>query len=57
MKIICSTNMPYVKEAFSLLGDVTILSPREITARQVHDADLLLIRSTTRVDRALLEAR
>jgi len=47
--------MPYVKEAFSLLGDVTILSPREITAQQVHDAELLLIRSTTPVGRALLE--
>lgn len=55
MKIICSTNIPYAKEAFGPLGDLTILSPREITPERVRDADLLAIRSTLRVNRALLE--
>jgi len=55
MKIICSTNIPYAEEAFRPLGDLTILSPKEITADCVRDADVLVIRSTLRVNRALLE--
>lgn len=55
MKIICSTNIPYAEEAFRPLGDLTILAPKEITADCVRDADLLVIRSTLRVNRALLE--
>lgn len=55
MKIICSTNIPYAEEAFRPLGDLTILSPKEITADRVRDTDVLMIRSTLRVNRALLE--
>lgn len=55
MKIICSTNIPYAEEAFRPLGDLTILTPKEITADCVRDADVLVIRSTLRVNRALLE--
>jgi len=55
MKIICSTNIPYAAEAFRPLGDLTILAPKEITADRVRDADVLVIRSTLRVNRALLE--
>ncbi|MDP2990243.1 MAG: 4-phosphoerythronate dehydrogenase [Kiritimatiellota bacterium] len=55
MKIICSTNIPYAEEAFRPLGNLTILAPQEITADRVRDADVLVIRSTLRVNRALLE--
>jgi len=55
MKIICSTNVPYAEEAFRPLGDLTILAPNEITADRVRDADMLVIRSTLRANRALLE--
>ena len=55
MKIICSTNIPYAEEAFRPLGDLTILAPKEITAERVRDADVLVIRSTLRANRALLE--
>lgn len=55
MKIICATNMPYAAEAFRTLGDVTVLEPHAITPERVRDADLLAIRSTTRINRALLE--
>lgn len=55
MKIICSTNIPYAEEAFRPLGDLTILAPKEITADRVRDADVLVIRSTLRANRALLE--
>jgi len=53
--IICSTNMPFVLEAFGTLGVVKVLEGRNITASDVRDADILAIRSTTKVDRALLE--
>jgi erythronate-4-phosphate dehydrogenase len=46
--------MPYAREAFSALGDVTLLDGRSISADDVRDAEILAIRSTTRVDAALL---
>lgn len=55
MKIVCSDNMPYAMEAFSQFGDVVIKSGRAITSADVRDADGLMIRSTTRVDKTLLE--
>ncbi|MBN1675638.1 MAG: 4-phosphoerythronate dehydrogenase PdxB [Kiritimatiellae bacterium] len=55
MKIVCVRNMPFAEEAFSTLGTTTVLEGRALTADDVRDADLLAIRSTTRVDRGLLE--
>ncbi|MBN1556717.1 MAG: 4-phosphoerythronate dehydrogenase [Lentisphaerae bacterium] len=55
MKIVCSANMPLAREAFETLGEVTLKEGRAIGADDVRDADLLAVRSTTRVDRALLE--
>ncbi len=55
MKIICATNMPFAAEAFGTLGETTILEGRGIAAAQVRDADLLALRSTTNVNRELLE--
>lgn len=55
MKIICATNMPLASEAFSTLGETTVLEGRSIAASDVRDADLLALRSTTQVNRALLE--
>jgi erythronate-4-phosphate dehydrogenase len=55
MRIVCATNMPFAEEAFSTLGEVTVLEGRTITARDIKDAEILAIRSTTRVDRSLLE--
>lgn len=54
VKIVCSSTMPYAKEAFSTLGDTVVLDGRAIGAADVRDADILAIRSTTMVDRALL---
>lgn len=54
MKIVCSSNMPFAKEAFSTLGDVEILDGRAISAGDVRDADALAVRSTTQVNRELL---
>ncbi len=55
VKIICATNMPLVLEAFSTLGDARILEGRDINKEDVRDADLLALRSTTKVNRELLE--
>jgi erythronate-4-phosphate dehydrogenase len=55
MKIICATNMPFAAEAFGTLGETTILEGRGIVADQVRDVDLLALRSTTKVNRDLLE--
>ncbi len=55
MKILCSTNIPFAEEAFRTLGEVAVLPPRALTAERVRDADALVIRSTLRVNRALLE--
>ncbi len=55
MKIICATNMPLAREAFATLGDVVIKEGRAIAREDVRDAELLVVRSTTKVNRALLE--
>lgn len=54
MRVVCDNNMPFAAEAFGTLGDVTLLDGRAITAADVHGADLLITRSTTRVTRELL---
>ncbi len=55
MKIVCDKNMPYAAEAFGTLGDVTLKGGRQIVPEDVRGADALITRSTTRVDRELLE--
>jgi len=55
MKIICATNMPFAEQAFGSLGETRVLEGRHISADDVRDVELLAIRSTTRVNRALLE--
>ena len=55
MRLLCSTNIPYAAEAFQTLGDVDILPPDQFTPDRVRDADALVIRSTLKVNRALLE--
>lgn len=47
--------MPYAEEAFGTLGETRVLDGRGIAAADVRDADILAVRSTTRVGRALLE--
>jgi erythronate-4-phosphate dehydrogenase len=55
MKIIADENIPCAEQAFSTLGDVTLVSGRELRAAQVRDTDILLVRSVTRVDAGLLD--
>lgn len=55
MKIVADPNIPFVQEAFGPLGDVRSVPGREITADAVREADVLLVRSVTPVNAALLE--
>lgn len=55
MKIIADENIPCVRRAFASLGEVSLLPGRTLRARDVQDADILLVRSVTPVGPALLE--
>jgi erythronate-4-phosphate dehydrogenase len=55
MNIIADTNIPFAGECFSSLGEVTIVPGREITPGAIRDAQILLVRSITRVDSNLLD--
>lgn len=54
MKIVADQNIPFVKECFSSIGDVHLCSGRQLIAAQAADADILLVRSVTKVNEALL---
>ena len=58
MKILFDENMPYAKEFFSnIAGSETQLisfSGRDLSHEQVRDTDVLLVRSITQVNKALL---
>ncbi|MDM8349847.1 4-phosphoerythronate dehydrogenase PdxB [Pseudomonas sp. sp1636] len=55
MQIVADENIPLLDEFFAGFGEVRRLPGRAIEAAAVADAELLLVRSVTRVDRALLE--
>ncbi len=54
MKIVADANIPFVRECFSSVGDVEVLSGRDITPAVIAGADALLVRSITPVNEALL---
>ncbi len=54
MKIVADANIPFVRECFSSIGQVEVLSGRDITPHTVATADALLVRSITPVNEALL---
>jgi len=55
MKTVADPNIPYVAEAFGALGDIALVPGREISPADVRDADVLLVRSVTPVNAALLD--
>ncbi len=55
LKIVADANMRGVEAVFSSYGDVELVEGRSLSADQVADADVLLVRSVTTVDRALLQ--
>lgn len=54
MRIVADENIPLVDAFFGGLGEIRRLPGRAIDAAALADADLLLVRSVTHVDRALL---
>ncbi len=54
MRIVADENIPLVDAFFGDLGEIRRLPGRAIDAAALADTDLLLVRSVTRVDRALL---
>lgn len=55
MKIVADENIPLLEELYAGLGRLLVLPGRDIDSRAVQDADLLLVRSVTRVDQKLLQ--
>lgn len=55
MLIVADENIPLVDAFFAEFGEIRRLPGRQITRADVHDADVLLVRSVTKVDRDLLE--
>ncbi|SFU39949.1 4-phosphoerythronate dehydrogenase PdxB [Halomonas korlensis] len=56
MKIVVDANVPAAEACFETLGEVVRLPGREIDAAALRDADALVVRSITRVDRTMIEA-
>lgn len=54
MKIIADENIPFVHHFFDCFGEVVTAPGRHLTASHVRDADILLVRSVTQVNEALL---
>jgi erythronate-4-phosphate dehydrogenase len=53
--IVVNKHTPYVVQAFEKIGKVTALGSHEITKDTVRDADILIVRSETKVNCDLLE--
>jgi len=53
--IVVNKHTPYVVQAFEKIGHVTALDTRKITKDTVRDADILIVRSETKVNRDLLD--
>ncbi|MFT5499860.1 MAG: erythronate-4-phosphate dehydrogenase [Kiritimatiellia bacterium] len=55
MRIVCANSLTFGKEAFATMGGVTWLPESEIDRAAVADADAVIVRSKTQLNRALLE--
>ncbi|MFH1904844.1 MAG: 4-phosphoerythronate dehydrogenase [bacterium] len=55
MKIVVDENIPFGREAFSTLGEVETSHGREIAPKKLENADVLIVRSITKVNSELLE--
>ncbi len=54
MKIVGDENIPFVKDCFSSIGEVSLYTGKAISPEAIKDADVLLVRSVTRVGADLL---
>jgi erythronate-4-phosphate dehydrogenase len=54
MRIVIDQNIPFGSEAFGTIGEVRPVQTGEFDPKAVRDADILIVRSETRVDRGLI---
>ena len=54
MKIVADGNIPFVAKCFSSIGEVRVVEGRQITPEDIREADILLVRSVTKVNANLL---
>ena len=54
LSIVADANIPLVSQAFESIGHVDVLNAELITPEVCRDADVLLVRSVTRVNQALV---
>ena len=54
MKIYYEDSLPYAEQFFADLAECQVFSHRTVTAETLADADILLVRSTTKVNQQLL---
>lgn len=54
MIIYADENMPYVRDFFADLGEVRLVNGRTLTSEQISDAEVLLVRSVTKVNPQLI---
>jgi erythronate-4-phosphate dehydrogenase len=52
--ILADENIPFAREAFGTLGEVRLKHGRQIAHADLADVDLLVVRSITKVDAALV---
>ena len=57
MKILVDENMPYARDLFARLGEVTAVPGRPIPVEKLDDADALMVRSVTKVNSQLLDGK
>lgn len=55
MIIVVDQNIPFAERALGQFGRVVTIPGREITKGSIADAEVLIVRSVTKVDRSLLE--
>ena len=55
MIVVADESIEYAREAFSQFGSVTQMPGRAIDRAAVRDADLLFVRSRTKINAALLD--
>jgi erythronate-4-phosphate dehydrogenase len=54
MQIIADENIPYVRAGFANLGEIRTVVGRDLKNKDLDDANILLVRSVTQVDKKLL---
>ena len=55
MKIVVDSNIPYAREALGGVAEVVVPKANELSPQELRDCDVLLCRSTRKVDASLLD--